>query len=64
MPTNFEKWRDSLTPEIFDVWNEDGCNQIQLKTVECPALTYCINEMDPCLTCKETLLNWANKEAE
>ena len=56
--TNFEKWRDSLTPEIVQdtfagYLNGDPCRH-------CPAIDLC-GKIDGC---RATFAAWANKEAE
>ena len=60
MPTNFKKWRDTLTPEdvIRMCNNESYCGKI------CPAVRYC--DLHPLhqTNCKEIFTQWGNKEAE
>lgn len=58
MKTNFEKWRDSLTPELVqDMFsgylNGDPCRH-------CPAIDFC-GKKDGC---RETFTAWANTKAE
>lgn len=57
--TNFEKWRNSLTPvnyyRISIAFNEGGC-------VDCPVLKYC--EKHPKEECEVNFLKWAEQEAK
>ena len=58
MKTNFEAWRDSLTPEwVQDMFagylNGEPCRH-------CPAIDFC-GKIDGC---KETFTAWANVEAK
>jgi hypothetical protein len=64
--TNFEKWRETLTPEeIFTNYGIFGfCGK------ECPATEYCRSGKSQHLDayqhnweCREVFFEWANKEA-
>lgn len=58
MATNFEKWRDSLTPETY--------MDIPLSCGACPALHECdlLRKYGHVYSCRESFLRWANAPAK
>lgn len=62
MKTNFEKWRDTLTPEAFYENRKDSC-VIALPCSNCPARAFC-NEADYSIECKDNFTAWANAPAK
>lgn len=59
--TNFEKWRDSLTPETF-VFGRYA-HFIDRACANCPATNVCPKGGEN-MTCAEEFLRWANAPAK
>ena len=58
--TNFEKWRDSLTPE----WVNECREACEMRTAcyKCPTGDFCGNTSG--ITCAEAFTAWANAPAK
>lgn len=63
--TNFEKWRDSLTPEAFYEMREAVCFMFNRAwpCAQCQAWDFCNKDLGP-NDCKGTFTAWANAPAK
>ena len=63
--TNFEAWRDSLTPETFYEMREAICLTLNRAwpCAQCPAWDYCNGDFSG-NDCKDTFNEWANAPAK
>ena len=63
MKTNFEVWRDQLTPEmLYEAQTDDCVCTFPARSGLCPAWEYC-KDSEIC-GCKETFMAWASATAE
>ena len=60
MKTNFEKWRDSLTPEKVNEFRE-AC-EMRTACDRCPSIAFCGKTSG--FTCAEAFTTWANAPAK